>query len=372
MSTFQVGLMALCLMSVTGCAPVVEGNVVPWTNGVDNDQVVESPSGENGGDEAGDGGTPLGCEVDDDADGFVSTQCGGDDCEDNDATMYPGAPDQTCDGKDNDCANNGDGVDLFRDGESACGGIDADDDDYMDIGEGEDGVPFIVDCDDSDAAIHPGATEICDGLDNDCDGLVDSDDGSLDPTTVATYFADSDGDGFGDIDDLGTVSCEPAGVLNHTDCDDSAAGTNPDAEEIPYNGIDEDCSGEDITDVDCDGMEAESVGGPDCDDDEFFVNPLADEICNGGVDDDCDGLVDDADPSVDLDSAPGFLPDADGDGFGDQFAGLTEFCTAPAGFVLPMTGGVPSSDDDCNDADAAIHPGAPDPVGGADADCSEI
>lgn len=34
-------------------------------------------------------------------------------------------------------------------------------------------VPFGDDCDDASAARHPGAEELCDGLDDDCDGLVD-------------------------------------------------------------------------------------------------------------------------------------------------------------------------------------------------------
>ena len=32
----------------------------------------------------------------------------------------------------------------------------------------------LPDCNDLSAAVYPGASEICDGLDNDCDGIVDS------------------------------------------------------------------------------------------------------------------------------------------------------------------------------------------------------
>jgi len=34
-------------------------------------------------------------------------------------------------------------------------------------------LPQGEDCNDDDAAVHPGADEICNGVDDDCDGLVD-------------------------------------------------------------------------------------------------------------------------------------------------------------------------------------------------------
>lgn len=40
-----------------------------------------------------------------------------------------------------------------------------------------DGYNDLVDCDDANAAVNPGATEDCtDGVDNDCDGKIDADD----------------------------------------------------------------------------------------------------------------------------------------------------------------------------------------------------
>ncbi len=71
------------------------------------------------------------------------------------------------------------------------------------------------------------------------------------------------------------------------DCDD----TNPDvgavAEEIPYDGIDQDCNGSDLTDVDDDGAKAEVAGGKDCDDTNAGIGPKAAEICGDGIDQDC-------------------------------------------------------------------------------------
>ncbi|MFT5686062.1 MAG: hypothetical protein ACI8RZ_007017, partial [Myxococcota bacterium] len=108
------------------------------------------------------------------------------------------------------------------------------------------------DCDDSRLDIYPGASELCDGLDNDCDGVVD--DNPADPTI---YFPDGDEDGFGN-GAASIASCEaPLGyVTDGTDCDDSEANVFPGstATEIPFDGLDTDCDGRDFcTDLSCDG-----------------------------------------------------------------------------------------------------------------------
>ena len=79
-----------------------------------------------------------------------------------------------------------------------------------------DGVGEVCDCDDYDAAVLPMAKELCDGLDNDCDGAPH-------PNEV-----DADGDG--------CFICDG-------DCDDGDSGVNPGAEEVPGNGVDDDCDG---------------------------------------------------------------------------------------------------------------------------------
>ncbi|MGR3173361.1 MAG: MopE-related protein [Candidatus Scalindua sp.] len=84
---------------------------------------------------------------------------------------------------------------------------------------------------------------------------------------------DNDGDGFSE---------------NQGDCDDTNAAIYPGATDIPGNGIDEDCDGQDATgsgdDVDADGY---TVAQGDCDDNDASVNPGATEIHNNGIDDDC-------------------------------------------------------------------------------------
>ncbi len=57
------------------------------------------------------------------------------------------------------------------------------------------------------------------------------------------------------------------------DCDDENPLVNPGMTEIPYDGIDNDCDGSDLTDVDGDGYDAEIVGGEDCDDENPLINP---------------------------------------------------------------------------------------------------
>ena len=109
---------------------------------------------------------------DDDGDGFTSDV----DCDDNDDTVYPGAP-ELCDGKDNDCNTSVDDgltfVSYYPDFDGDGFG------DASGVGESlcEDPVDGRVtdntDCNDSDADINPGATEVFDRVDNNCDGNVD-------------------------------------------------------------------------------------------------------------------------------------------------------------------------------------------------------
>lgn len=186
-----------------------------------------------------------------------------------------------------------------------------------------------TDCDDDDAAVNPDADELCDGKDNDCDGDIDEDDA----TDVGTWYLDGDGDGYGDAA-VSAVGCDaPSGhVSDDTDCDDTDAAIFPGSSETPYDGIDQDCDGADLTDVDGDGWDASIVGGGDCHDGDASVHPGATETADG-VDQDCDGTVDEGTDAC----------DDDGDGYTEN-------------------GG------DCDDAEAEVHPGAEEEANGRDAD----
>ena len=115
------------------------------------------------------------------------------------------------------------------------GGLDCDDCDG-------DGFFWDVDCDDRDPEVHPGATEVCDHVDNDCDGYVNEGVGQL-------WYRDADDDGYGDPHDKASSCWEPLGyVPTGTDCDDGDPDVNPGAEEL-CDGVDNDC--DDRVDEDC-------------------------------------------------------------------------------------------------------------------------
>jgi hypothetical protein len=90
------------------------------------------------------------------------------------------------------------------------------------------------DCDDENAAVNSGATEVCNSIDDDCDGSTDEGVGS-------TFYADVDGDTYGNASSSVQGCTAPVGyVSNSTDCNDNDAAINPVATEV-CNTIDDDC-----------------------------------------------------------------------------------------------------------------------------------
>jgi len=144
-----------------------------------------------------------------------------DDCDDGNAEVHPDAVER-CNGADDDCNGADDDGDVDQ-----IWYPDEDGDGWGDESGATatcDPAPSAVDqsgdCDDQDAAISPGAQEICGGGDEDCDGDVDEDD-ALDATA---WHPDEDGDGLGDHDVTVQSCVSPEGwVSDGSDCDDEDA-----------------------------------------------------------------------------------------------------------------------------------------------------
>ncbi len=94
-----------------------------------------------------------------------------------------------------------------------------------------------ADCNDTDPNTHPGATEVCDGKDNNCDGQIDE-------GVTSTFYADADHDGYGNPNSSIKACTPPAGyVSNNGDCNDNDPAISPAAVEVCGNKIDDNCNG---------------------------------------------------------------------------------------------------------------------------------
>ncbi len=174
-------------------------------------------------------------------------------------------------------------------------------------------INLFGDCNDADSLITIGGIEICNGLDDNCDGLFDAADPTI--TGLITYYADIDGDLFGDLNNT-TAACNmPDGYTTDT---------------------------------------------TDCNDLNMLVNTAGIEICNM-LDDNCDGLTDDADPVVTGTSI--WYADADADDYGNIDV-TTISCFLPSGYTNVIG--------DCNDGNAAIHPDLTDICDLLDNDCDVL
>ncbi len=360
-----------------------------------------------------------------DADGDGYTLADGD-CDDDDASRHPAAT-EVCDGDDDDCDGRiDDGVRVtgYADNDGDGFGVDSPTSSACAIPDGF--AAIAGDCDDDDAARNPNAPELCNLVDDDCDHLVDDEDSEVDAASASTFYVDDDGDGYGDAVVLACTL--PAGAsVRGGDCDDTDKVFNPAAADVCTESADYNCDGFvgyadndgdgsaacvecddgdatvhpdavercDEADNDCDGAiddedasldlstaaiwyrdgDADGYGAGsrsacvapafyvatagDCDDADDRVHPDATEDCNTR-DDDCDGTTDDADAGLDLTTATGWHEDDDLDGYGASAVSATS-CEAPTGAI--------TDDQDCDDTDADINPGARETCNDLDDDC---
>ncbi|GDX81801.1 hypothetical protein LBMAG42_36120 [Deltaproteobacteria bacterium] len=384
-SAFSAGEIGLyCLNDGERAAGCYFDDVIVTQPDADSDGITDSEdncastSNSTQTDSDGDG-TGDACDSDADGDGYTSTTSGGIDCDDTNSAINPyvaelcsTTTDDNCSGSTNDIGATG-CVNYYYDGDrdgyggstTACictstGRYDSTNDD---------------DCDDSDASDNPAGIETCNGDDEDCDGSIDES-----ATDELTWYADADGDGYGDASDS-TLSCSAPidYVADDTDCDDAEAGVYPGAPES-CDSVDEDCDGatdEDAVDAettyadedgdtygdpsavttDCSIPASNVFDNTDCDDTDAAIYPSANEVCDG-VDQDCNALVDDS--AID---AAAWYADDDGDTWGD--ASDVEYDCDPVAGRTDAPG-------DCADANARINPGATEMCNAVDDDCDGV
>lgn len=147
------------------------------------------------------------------------------------------------------------------------------------------------DCNDNDRAIHPGASERCNRLDDNCDGVVDE---GLETGSV-TLHTDADGDGYGSASGPTVVVQGCAAMVGYApstnDCNDRNPAIHPDALDV-CNALDDDCNGQidEHTRPTC-GVGACSKRSPTCLPADCVPGVAIAEVCNA-ADDDCDGAID--------------------------------------------------------------------------------
>lgn len=238
----------------------------------------------------------------------------------------------------------------------------------------QDGYTADEDCDDTRSDINPGAEEVCNDLDDDCDGEIDED-------VTTFYYADRDGDGFGDNEDF-AEACQPPDDTTETpgDCNDDSRDQYPGATEICGDGLVNDCDGTEadarqtcpydwpeslededhhfagstrfayagsalaVGDVTGDGLADIVVGAPR-EGNEGYTNTGAAFLIEGAASysaaslDDAASSVTHGGPSTELGTSVAIAPDLNDDGYDDVLLGADGSFVGASGFVRVYHGG---------------------------------
>lgn len=330
--TCKVGTLSCVSGTITGCT----GESIPSSevcDGVDN-----NCNGQTDDDDATlDANTTTTYFYDADGDGFGAvatsvTLCSpppdyvavSTDCDDGDATRYPGAP-ELCDGVVNNCATGAlpanesdDDGDAYVEcsiatsgwvGATIQGGGDCDDssaainpetnwypdNDSDGYGSGVSTMSCLApgdsyslnagDCDDTSAAINPGATEICDpsNIDENCNSKADDADATVFSDSKITYYQDADSDGFGGSTSVFQCDAPIGYVTEGGDCDDGNDDVSPSTQW--YGDADDDGFGAGaVTHTQCASPGTlYAFANGDCNDADNTVSPAAVELCDGQV-----------------------------------------------------------------------------------------
>jgi hypothetical protein len=188
---------------------------------------------------------------------------------------------------------------------------------------------------------------------DDCDDL----DAMAQPEAI--WYRDVDGDGYGDPEQTLTSCLSPMGYIAEADdCDDLDGSRYPGA--LWFMDTDTDGYGDDTQTVDACGDVSGAVNQTgDCDDDDWLIHPAGNEICDE-IDNDCDGLVDSLDDDIDIFTQILMFEDLDGDGYGTEVA---------VGYGCPSDLLGATVVGDCDDGEATTYPNRLDYNDTVDSDC---